>query len=138
MHRSALAVLVLATLALAAPLATTPVWVRPPSEPEPTTKPGSQKYSVHEHDANSPRKSKLKSNTPDDKIVRIDVNGDGKPDILERWWNGKRVRWLDENGDMKSTDVRGDTTADALQIDRDGDGYYDGPEDLNIKWCDDD
>jgi hypothetical protein len=39
---------------------------------------------------------------------------------------------------MKPTDVRGDTTADALQIDRDGDGYYDGPGDLNIKWCDDD
>jgi hypothetical protein len=39
---------------------------------------------------------------------------------------------------MKATDVRGDNTADALQIDRDGDGYFDGPEDMNIKWCDDD
>ena len=45
------------------------------------------------------RKSALKSTTPSDEIVRLDINHDGKPDILERWWNGKRVRWLDENGD---------------------------------------
>ncbi|HEU5133448.1 MAG TPA: hypothetical protein VFT26_15135, partial [Pyrinomonadaceae bacterium] len=49
------------------------------------------------------RKSALKSATPSDEIVRLDINHDGKPDILERWWNGKRVRWLDENGDMLST-----------------------------------
>jgi hypothetical protein len=24
-----------------------------------------------------------------DEIVRLDINHDGKPDILERWWNGK-------------------------------------------------
>ena len=46
------------------------------------------------------RKTALKSVTPSDEIVRLDINGDGKPDILERWWNGKRVRWLDENGDL--------------------------------------
>ena len=46
------------------------------------------------------RKTALKSATPSDEIVRVDINGDGRPDILERWWNGKRVRWLDENGDI--------------------------------------
>jgi len=84
------------------------------------------------------RKTALKSTTPDDEIVRIDINKDGKPDILERWWNGKRVRWLDENGDMLPTDTRGDQVGDVLQIDRNGDGLYDGPNDMDIKWADND
>src|SRR6266516_4361015 len=106
---------------------------------KPTSKESTQQFCLRETDPNSPRKSKLKSSKPDpNEIVRIDVDGDGDPDILETWWNGHRVRWIDENDDMKWTDVRGDMTADSLQIDRDGDGYYDGPGDLNIKWCDDD
>ena len=84
------------------------------------------------------RKSALKSATPSDEIVRLDINHDGKPDILERWWNGKRVRWLDENGDMLSTDTRGDQIGDVLQVDKNGDGLYDGPNDMNIKWADND
>jgi hypothetical protein len=84
------------------------------------------------------RKSSLKSATPSDEIVRLDVNNDGKPDILERWWNGKRVRWLDENGDMQPTDTRGDQVGDVLQVDKNGDGLYDGPNDMNIKWADND
>ena len=27
--------------------------------------------------------------------------------MVERWWNGKRVRWLDENGDLRPSDTRG-------------------------------
>jgi len=84
------------------------------------------------------RKSALKSATPSDEIVRLDINHDGKPDILERWWNGKRVRWLDENGDMLATDTRGDQVGDVLQVDKNGDGLYDGPNDMNIKWADND
>jgi len=84
------------------------------------------------------RKTALKSSTPSDEIVRLDINHDGKPDILERWWNGKRVRWLDENGDMLATDTRGDQVADVLQIDKNGDGLYDGPNDINVKWADND
>jgi hypothetical protein len=84
------------------------------------------------------RKTALKSTTPSDEIVRLDINKDGKPDILERWWNGKRVRWLDENGDMLPTDTRGDQVADVMQIDKNGDGLYDGPLDINIKWADND
>jgi len=84
------------------------------------------------------RKSALKSTTPSDEIVRIDINHDGKPDILERWWNGKRVRWLDENGDMLPTDTRGDQVGDVMQIDKNGDGIYDSETDINIKWADND
>jgi hypothetical protein len=84
------------------------------------------------------RKTALKSTTPSDEIVRLDINKDGKPDILERWWNGKRVRWLDENGDMLPTDTRGDQVADVMQIDKNGDGLYDSPLDINIKWADND
>ena len=84
------------------------------------------------------RKTALKSTTPSDEIVRLDINNDGKPDILERWWNGKRVRWLDENGDMLPTDTRGDQVGDVMQIDKNGDGIYDSATDINIKWADND
>src|SRR5215216_5890677 len=84
------------------------------------------------------RKTALKSSTPSDEIVRLDINNDGKPDILERWWNGKRVRWLDENGDMLPTDTRGDQVGDVMQIDKNGDGIYDSETDINIKWADND
>lgn len=84
------------------------------------------------------RQTALKSKTPSDEIVRLDIDNDGKSDILERWWNGKRVRWLDENGDLLATDTRGDQVSDVLQIDRNGDGLYDGPTDINIKWADND
>ena len=84
------------------------------------------------------RKTALKSTSPSDEIVRLDINNDGQPDILERWWNGKRVRWLDENGDMLPTDTRGDQVADVMQIDRNGDGLYDTALDINIKWADND
>jgi hypothetical protein len=84
------------------------------------------------------RRTALQSTTPSDEIVRIDIDNDGRPDILERWWNGKRVRWLDENGDMRPTDTRGDMVADVLQVDMNGDGWYDGVTDQNIKWADND
>ncbi|HJU92311.1 MAG TPA: hypothetical protein VJ656_05170 [Pyrinomonadaceae bacterium] len=84
------------------------------------------------------RKTALKSTTPSDEIVRLDIDKDGKPDILERWWNGKRVRWLDENGDMLPTDTRGDQIADVMQIDKNGDGIYDSELDISIKWADND
>jgi hypothetical protein len=84
------------------------------------------------------RKSALKSSVASDEIVRLDINHDGKPDILERWWNGKRVRWLDENGDMLPTDTRGDQVGDVMQIDKNGDCIYDSDTDINIKWADND
>src|SRR5436309_1784884 len=107
----------------------------------PTTSMSKEKTQIvclRETDPSSPRHTKLHSNTPDDEIIRTDVDADGKPDILERWLNGKRVRWFNESGTMKWTDTMGDQANDSMQIDRDGDGYYDGPGDLNIKWVDDD
>src|SRR5262245_12570205 len=80
----------------------------------------------------------LTSRSPNNEILHLDVDGDGKPDVLERWWNGKRVRWLDENGDMSATDTRGDQVGDTMQVDMDGDGVYDGPTDQNIRWADND
>lgn len=82
--------------------------------------------------------SELKSRTPDSEILHIDLDGDGKPDLLERWWNGKRVRWLDESGTLRPDDERGNLVNCVLQVDIDGDGSYDGPDDMNIKWCDTD
>ncbi len=82
------------------------------------------------------RVSRLSSAKPDKEILRLDIDGDGHPDIIERWWNGKRVRWLDENEDMRADDSRGDQLADVLQIDIDGDGLYDGLKDINVKWAD--
>ncbi len=73
-----------------------------------------------------------------DTIIFMDVNNDTKPDLLETWWNGKRCRWIDENGNMKKTDRRGDMVGDALQVDMDGDGFYDGQTDMNINWGDND
>jgi hypothetical protein len=105
---------------------------------QPATRPAGQQFCLPETDPNSPRKSQLHSKTPDDEIIRTDLDHDGDPDILECWWNGHRARWIDENDDMKWTDKRGDIGGDSVQIDIDGDGYYDGPSDMNIKWVDDD
>ena len=84
------------------------------------------------------RRTALAGAAPTAEIVRLDVDGDGRPDIIERWWNGKRVRWLDENGDLSPTDTRGDQVADVLQVDMNGDGWYDGVTDQNVKWADND
>ena len=78
----------------------------------------------------------MHNDRPDGEVLHLDLDGDGKPDILERWWNGKRVRWLNESGTMRADDLRGDEVNDVLQIDMNGDGLYDSPDDMNIKWCD--
>ena len=83
------------------------------------------------------RRSEL-AGPPSDRVVQRDIDGDGKPDMVERWWNGKRVRWLDENGDLRPSDTRGDQVADVLQVDMDGDSTYDGVNDQNVKWADND
>src|SRR5689334_20907913 len=84
---------------------------------QPTSRSSGQQMCLRETDPNSPRKTKLKSEKPDDEIIRTDLDNDGDPDVLERWWNGHRIRWIDENDDMKPTDMRGDISADSMQID---------------------
>lgn len=97
-----------------------------------------QQICLPETDPSSPRKAALKAQSPDDEIIRTDLDSDGDPDILETWLNGKRTRWFDENDDMRATDVTGDRVADSVQIDRDNDGYYDGPDDINVDYVDGD
>ncbi|HTJ79771.1 MAG TPA: hypothetical protein VL357_12320 [Rariglobus sp.] len=80
----------------------------------------------------------LHSAQPDGEILHLTVGNGTTPNVIERWWNGKRVRWLDESGLMRPDDVRGNLTGDVLQVDMNGDGVYDGPEDMNVKWCDTD
>lgn len=84
------------------------------------------------------RRTALRSSAPSNEVVRLDIDADGRPDIVERWWNGRRVRWLDENGDLRADDTRGDTVSDTLQVDKNGDGLYDGPHDQNVRWVDSD
>src|SRR5258708_6235589 len=83
-------------------------------------------------------KTALHSKTPDSEVLHLTIGGGATPNVIERWWNGKRVRWLDESGRMQPDDLRGDQVGDVMQVDMDGDGIYDGPEDMNVKWCDTD
>lgn len=94
--------------------------------------------SSYADDARDWHRTALHSPTPDGEVLHLSMSGHGKPDVIERWWNGKRVRWLDESGRMKPDDVRGDLVNDVMQVDMDGDGVYDGPSDMNVKWCDTD
>jgi len=90
-----------------------------------------------ETDPDSPRRSQL-CQKPDEATLRLDLDSDGDPDLFERWWQGKRIRWIDEIDNATWSDVMPDGLGDALQIDVDGDGYYDGPSDLTLKWWDKD
>ena len=80
----------------------------------------------------------LRSDKPDNEILHLSIGDTTKPNVLERWWNGRRVRWLDEGGTMQSGDTRGDLVNSVLQVDLNGDGVYDEDGDLTVKWCDTD
>lgn len=90
-----------------------------------------------ETEINSLRKSQL-NDEQKDKIIYSDITGDGTPDIIELWWNGKRLRWFDEGNVATYNDKWGDMRNGALQVDMDGDGFYDGPGDYSVKWADTD
>lgn len=95
------------------------------------------KISIYprETDVNSLTHSNLKMHKTNE-ILYKDLDKDGDPDIIELWWKGKRVRWFDENDNATFNDKWGDMTCDALQVDMDDDGFYDGPGDYNVKWAD--
>lgn len=105
---------------------------------EPAPQPAGQQLVLPETDTRSLRHSALQPTEAPGDVIRTDVDHDGDPDIIECWWNGKRSRWFDENDNMSPMDTRGDNADDAVQIDRDGDGFYDGPGDMNVKWVDED
>jgi hypothetical protein len=82
------------------------------------------------------RRSALGSQEPDNQILHLTVGGGEKPNVIERWWNGRRVRWLDEGGTMRPGDQRGSAVNGTMQVDLNGDGVYDGDGDLAVRWCD--
>jgi hypothetical protein len=76
---------------------------------------------------------------PDDlqKIVRIDLDKDGDPDIIKyNIQKGIPVMWVDDNDNMQWSNIEGDMVGDCLLVDKNNDGKFSGPEDLSIKWVD--
>lgn len=71
----------------------------------------------------------------DDKPQYIDLDKDGDPDILKTiTTNDIPVMWIDDNDNMKNSDMEGDMNGDCLLIDRNKDGHYGGIGDLVIDW----
>ncbi len=67
----------------------------------------------------------------------IDLDKDGDPDILQYTiLNGIPVMWIDDNDNMRWTDLEGDMVGDCLCIDRNKDGKFAGPEDISIDFID--
>jgi len=68
-----------------------------------------------------------------------DLDGDGDPDVLRSVAaNGTPLQWIDDDDDMKPTDLAGDADSDCLMVDRNRDGAYGGPQDIMIDWNDND
>lgn len=57
--------------------------------------------------------------------VRLDTDGNGKPDVLRTMWRERYVTWIDDDGDLKPSDAIGDWEGDFMLVDSDGDGAYD-------------
>lgn len=68
-----------------------------------------------------------------------DLNGDGKSEaIYSITGDSVPILWIDDDRDMKWTDIEGDMDNDCLLIDRNKDGIYGGDGDLVIDWVDSD
>ena len=68
-----------------------------------------------------------------------DLNGDGKPEaIYSMTGDSVPILLIDDDRDMKWTDIEGDMDNDCLLIDRNKDGIYGGDGDLVIDWVDSD
>ncbi|WP_283391132.1 hypothetical protein [Millionella massiliensis] len=82
---------------------------------------------------------RLAPGAADQKPTYIDLDGDGKPEVLRTvTTNGIPVQWIDDDGDMEYGDLEGDTDNDCLMVDRNKDGIYGGYGDLIIDWVGED
>lgn len=69
----------------------------------------------------------------------IDVDKDGDPDIIYSITvRNTPILWIDDDDDMKTGDLEGDTDSDCLLIDVNKDGNYHGFEDVAVDWVDTD
>ncbi len=71
------------------------------------------------------------------KLQYIDLDDDGDPDILRYTiLDSIPVQWIDDDDDMRYSDIEGDMDSDCLMIDRNRDGQYGSAYDLIIDWDD--
>lgn len=74
---------------------------------------------------------------PKGDIQFIDLDNDGDPDVMRySILDNVPVQWIDDDDDMKPTDIEGDMDSDCLMIDRNKDGKYGAAYDLMIDWND--
>ncbi len=74
---------------------------------------------------------------PGTKPEFIDLDNDGDPDVMRYTTaNGFPVQWIDDDDDMKTTDIEGDTDNDCLMVDVNKDGKYGSYSDAVIDWVD--
>ncbi len=71
------------------------------------------------------------------KIKYVDLDNDGDPDLIySSVHDNVPIVWIDDDDDMKQTDLEGDADSDCLLIDRNKDNIFAGPSDFSIDWCD--
>ncbi len=87
----------------------------------------------------NPRSSLIRSFKPDfsEQLKYIDLDNDGDPDLIQTMlFDSIPMYWIDDDDDMKNTDLEGDLDNDCLIIDRNRDGIFAGPGDLSLDWVD--
>lgn len=75
---------------------------------------------------------------PGNSVEYIDLDKDGDPDILKTTINNFPVQWIDDDDDMKESDLEGDIDSDCLMVDRNKDGNYGSYSDVIVDWADND
>lgn len=71
------------------------------------------------------------------KVYYVDFDRDGDPDMIRTMINDSiPVIWIDDDDDMRSGDMEGDTDSDCICADISRDGIFGGPRDLCVDWTD--